>query len=152
MSKCAYDDCIRRAKHYGLCYAHYLHEWKRKNGKEYRPKSKERNETTTAQEMRWARRAYANATSTAARIEWRRRIVELEKDIAKEKGHTSGSRFGVCEMCGADVELNGHKEQCRAIVCGEECLRARLLALAEDRALGLGEYVNDATHDFRPHD
>jgi len=143
MPQCAYDDCTRRAKHYGLCYAHYLHEWKRKNGKEYRPKAKERNETTTAQEMRWAKRAYSNATSTSARIEWRRRIVELEKDIATEKGHVADSRFGVCEMCGADVELQGHKTQCRAIVCGEECLRARLMALADDRALGLGEYVED---------
>lgn len=143
MSKCNYADCTRRAKHYGLCYRHYLIEWKRKNGKERRQKTARGSETKEAQELRWAKKAYANAASAAARIDWRRRITELEKDIADGnlKARPAGL-YGICEMCGADVELHeGHSQQ--AVICGEVCLRARLVALADDRDLGIGDFLEE---------
>jgi RNA polymerase-binding transcription factor DksA len=141
MPKCAYDDCIRRAKHYGLCYAHYFSEWKRKNGKERRKTTAGGHEAKATQELRWARRAYANAASVAARIDWRRRISELEISLAEGSTKPRDGLYGICEMCGADVEL--HAERGYAIVCSEACLRARLQALSDDRDLGLSEYAEE---------
>ena len=145
MSKCANDDCTNRARHYGLCYAHYHAEWKRKNGKERRKKPAGSHETKANQELRWARRAYANAASVAARIDWRRRITEIEIDLAEgaqQAATARPGRFGICEMCGADVELHAGQYQ-QAVICGEACLRARLAALAEDRDYGLNKYSED---------
>ena len=144
MSKCAYDDCIRRAKHYGLCYAHYFAEWKRKNGKERRKTTAGGHEAKANQELRWAKRAYANAASVAARIDWRRRITEIEIDLlnVSRLDTPRDGRYGICEMCGANVMLSAGQYQ-QAVICSEACLRARLQALSDDRDLGLSEYVDD---------
>ena len=140
MPKCEYDDCDRRAVHYGLCYRHYAREWRRKNGKERRHAAERGDDTKTIKEMRWARRAYHNATSVSARIDWRKRITEIEREMNENKAAEeldSAQRYGICEMCGVRVPL-GENEGI-AIICGKECLRARLIALEDDRMYGVND-------------